>query len=312
MLANTDSQLLYDPNAQAAYLLISGRWFVSRPGLTGPWSYVAPKDLPPQFARINSSGPKGVVLSSVPGTPQAAAARVAASLPKTATIQRRGCSFTAQYDGAPQLRPIDGTDMQYAINASEPVILCQSRFYAVGNAVWFVADSPAGPWAVATSVPQDIYTIPASSPLHYVTYVYIGYADDDQVEVAYSPGYTGSYNGDDDNCGPVYGTGWFYTPWADNAYYGWGVPYGYDYQYRWWDQSWLWRPAWNNVSNLYAMNRAERVRRVAARSRIRRRATSARLSADRALGYGYPTTYGRFRRRNPASPYARADARLAR
>jgi hypothetical protein len=300
-LANTDSQLLYDPAGRAAYLLLSGRWFVSRPGLTGPWSYVAPKDLPPQFARIASDGPKGAVLSSVPGTPQAAAARVAASLPKTATIRRSGCSFGVQYDGPPQLKPIDGTDMQYAINASEPVILCQSRFYTVGNAVWFAADSPTGPWAVATSVPQAIYTIPASSPLHYVTYVYIGYADGDQVEEAYTPGYTGSYNGDE-NCGPVYGTGCYYTPWADNYYYGWGWPYGYDYQYRWWDQNWLWRPTWNGVGNLYAVNGAsvyDAWPRAAAAG-----AREARAVSDRELGYGYPTTYGRFVGSTRAAPMA--------
>ena len=27
------------------------------------------------------------------------------------------------------------------------------------------------PWAVATAVPPMIYTIPPSSPMHYVTYV---------------------------------------------------------------------------------------------------------------------------------------------
>ena len=301
-VANTDSQLLYDVAGRAAYLLMSGRWFVSRPGLTGPWSYVAPKDLPASFSKIASTGPKGVVLSSVPGTPQAAAARVAASVPQTATIQRSGCTFNVQYDGPPQLKPIDGTDMQYAINASEPVILCQNHFYAVGNAVWFVADSPTGPWAVATSVPQDIYTIPPSSPLYYVTYVYIAYADDDQVETAYSPGYTGSYAGDD-GTGPVYGTGWYYTPWADNCYYGWGWPYGYGYQYRWWDQSWLWRPTWNGVDNLYAANRAsvyDAWPRAAAGSGAR----EARAVSDRALGYGYPTTYGRFAGATRAAPMA--------
>ncbi len=31
--------------------------------------------------------------------------------------------------------------------------------------------SPQGPWALATSVPQVIYTIPSSSPVYNVTYV---------------------------------------------------------------------------------------------------------------------------------------------
>jgi hypothetical protein len=291
-LANTDSQLLYDATNSTAYLLLSGRWFASHPGLTGPWSYVAPKDLPAAFAQIAPTGPKGTVLSAVPGTQQAAAARVAASLPQMATIQRRGCNFAVQYDGTPQLRPIVGTDLQYVINASAPVIHCQNRFYAVGNGVWFVADAAAGPWAVATSVPQDIYSIPPNSPLYYVTYVYVGYADDDQVEAACLPGYSGSFNGDDET-GPVYGTGWDYTPWADNYYYGWGWPYGYGYQYRWWDRSWLWRPTWNGVANLYAVNRAtpyDAWPRAAGTPCAR----EARAVSDRAQGYGYPTMYGRF------------------
>ena len=299
-IANTDSQLLYDPSSSTAYLLLSGRWFASHPGLTGPWSYVAPKDLPARFSQIAASGPKGAVLSSVPGTPQAAAARVANSLPQTATIQRAGASFDVQYDGLPQLNPIDGTDMQYAVNASEPVILCQNRCYAVGNGVWFVANSPTGPWAVATSVPQDIYTIPPSSPLYYVTYVYIGYADKDQVEEACLPGYSGSYDGDD-GTGPVYGTGWYYTPWVGNYYYGWGWPYGYGYQYRWWDRNWLWRPAWNRVGNLYAVNRAnvyDAWPRAADGSGVR----EARAVSDWALGHGYPTTYGRFAGATRAAP----------
>ena len=106
------------------------------------------------------------------------------------------------------------------------------------------------------------------------------------------PGYTGSYDGDD-GTGPVYGTGWSYTPWVGDCYYGWGWPYGYGYQYRWWDQSWLWRPEWSNVGNLYAMN-ARNVYDSWPRAASSPYVYEARLSADRALGYGYPTTYGRF------------------
>ena len=60
------------------------------------------------------------------------------------------------------------------MNASVPVIrIDASSYYALQNGVWFVATSPAGPWAVATSVPSVIYTIPVNSPLHYVTYAYV-------------------------------------------------------------------------------------------------------------------------------------------
>jgi len=290
-LANSDSQVLYNPLGGSVYLLLSGRWFTAS-SLTGPWTYVAPKNLPQQFSQIEPHGPKGVMLASVPGTPQATAARVANSLPQTATIARAGANYVVYYDGAPQFQPIQGTGLQYAINAAAPVILCQGRYYAVGNAVWFTADAAAGPWSVATSVPPEIYSIPPSSPLYYVTFVYVGYADDEQVESAYLPGYTGSYE-DCDDCGVVYGTGWYYTPWADRYYYGWGWPYGYSYQYRWWDRSWLWRPAWNRIGNFYAINRGS-VYDTWPRSTARAGALEAREDGNFDRGYGYPATYGRF------------------
>ena len=45
---------------------------------------------------------------------------------------------------------------------------------------------------VATSVPQEIYDIPASSPVHHVTYVTVEEeSDDGWVTFAYVAGYTG-------------------------------------------------------------------------------------------------------------------------
>ena len=319
-LANSDSQVLYNPEGGTVFILLSGRWFKSQGSLGGPWTYVAPKDLPQSFSQFDESGPKAVLLSSVPGTPQAAAAHLASSRPQTATIQRKGASYDVQYDGPPQFKPIQGTSLQYALNAAEPVILCQNSYYSVGNAVWFVSASPAGPWAVAASVPQDIYSIPSSSPLYYVTFVYITHADTNEVETAYLPGYVGSYD-DQGEVAPVYGTGYYYPPWTGAYYYGWGLPYGYDYQYRWWRNNWLWRPAWNRVGNLYAVNAArvyDRWPRAAANG-----AYVARANADRALGVGYPTTYGRFAgaavavpmrippRASLANPYARLPGNTA-
>jgi hypothetical protein len=198
--------------------------------------------------------------------------------------------------------------MQYAVNGSEPVILCQGGFYAIANGVWFAASSPMGPWTVATAIPDEIYTIPPSSPLYNVTFAYVGYADTNQVEAAYLPGYVGSYGDDaDDDGGTVYGTGYYYEPWAANYYYGWGWPYGYDYQYRWWDSSWLWRPAWNRVGNPYAVNAGSAYDNW---PRAADGTYAARAAVDRAAGVGYPTTYGRFAgatRAVPMSVPARAS-----
>jgi len=99
---------------------------------------------------------------------------IANDIPQTATISRSGAKLAVHFDGSPQLKPIEGTTLQYVVNASFPVIRVDaSSYYALENGVWFVASSLTGSWAVATSVPSVIYTIPASSPLHYVTYAYV-------------------------------------------------------------------------------------------------------------------------------------------
>ena len=47
-------------------------------------------------------------------------------------------------------------------------------------------------WEVATSVPQQIYTIPTSSPVHHVTYVTVEEDNDDEwVTFAHVAAYTG-------------------------------------------------------------------------------------------------------------------------
>ena len=104
------------------------------------------------------------------------------------------------------------------MNASVPVIrIDASSYYALQNGVWFVATSPAGPWVVATSVPSGIYTIPVSSPLHYVTYAYVYGATPDVVYTGYTPGYLGTVVAP----GPVvvYGTGYVYPAWAGTIWY---------------------------------------------------------------------------------------------
>jgi hypothetical protein len=224
-VTNTDADLfLYTPQ-QEYYALLSGRWF--RAGsLQGPWEFVASGSLPPDFARIPEPHPKGAVLASISGTPQARQAVIANDIPQTATISRSEATLTLQYDGPPVLKPIEGTTLQYVVNASVPVIRVDaSSYYALQNGVWFVAP-PTGPWTVATSVPSVIYTIPVSSPLHYVTYAYVYGSTPDVVYTGYTPGYLGTVVAP----GPlvVYGTGYVYPAWANTVWYpapvtwGWG------------------------------------------------------------------------------------------
>ena len=62
--------------------------------------------------------------------------------------------------------------MSYAKNTSAPVIkLNEYSYYCVEAGVWFKASTPQGPWTSLDTVPDEIYTIPPSSPIYYVTYV---------------------------------------------------------------------------------------------------------------------------------------------
>src|SRR6185295_12313116 len=127
-----------------------------------------------------------------------------ASVPTTATVNRKTARLQLSFDGEPQFKPISGTSMSYAVNAQVPVIKTGTDYYALDKGVWFTAKSATGPWEVATEVPEEIYTIPPTSPVYYATYARVYQATDDEVEVGYTPGYQGAY---EDEGTVVYGTG---------------------------------------------------------------------------------------------------------
>lgn len=220
---NSNDIILFNMTGLRYYILIDGRWYRSE-SRQGPWTFVDGKDLPPDFARIPPNSPAGRALYAVPGTPEAKQAVVEATTPHTQTVDK---STTAKgtYDGQPQFNPIEGTPLRYSVNSSPPVIRVDEKtYYLVQNGVWFCATSPMGPWAVATMVPQVIYTIPSSSPVHYVTYVYVYGTTPTVVYTGYTAGYNGAVVTPANTV--VYSTGYMYPGWA-GAY--WYPPYNYYY-----------------------------------------------------------------------------------
>ncbi|SAL22237.1 hypothetical protein AWB71_01130 [Caballeronia peredens] len=226
-VTNTDHAVFVAPQTNQTYVLVSGRWFRAS-SEKGPWQYVPGSELPPDFAKISPNDPKANVLVSVPGTPQAKEAAIAATIPQTATVSRTKAAMNVAYDGSPRFEPVSGTSLKYAVNTATPVIeVSGKQFYAVENGVWFTAAAATGPWHVATDIPGAIYTIPASSPLHYVTYVRIYSVTPDAVIVGYTPGYMGVVVSGDGTV--VYGTGYVYQPYVGATYYyGYPPTYGYD------------------------------------------------------------------------------------
>lgn len=259
-VANTENDIFVHTLTQNHYILVAGRWFSSQ-SMNGPWQFVPGDQLPADFAQIPATHQKANVLVAVPGTPQANEALIANSIPQTATIKRNALKLTVSYDGAPKFKRMEYTILEYAVNTATPVIMVDSQsYYAVQNGVWFVATDSRGPWAVATSVPAVIYSIPLSSPLHYVTYVRIYDSTPEVVYVGYTPGYYGTVVSSSNVV--VYGTGWYYPPYVGTYWYGapytygcgaaftwgvaagWGLAYGYGYA---WSNYYYPAPWWGPV-----------------------------------------------------------------
>ncbi|HEV2479102.1 MAG TPA: hypothetical protein VGS79_05550, partial [Puia sp.] len=253
---NSDNDIFVDTRTQQYYVLLSGRWYTARAlDENSTWSYVPSNALPPDFAKIPEGSPKDNVLASVAGTQAAREAVRDAEVPQTAKIDRGTATTRVQYDGAPQFKPIPGTDMQYAVNTSSTVLQEGDSYYCVDNGVWFVATDPAGPWSVSDHRPAQIDGIAPSSPVYNAKFVYIYETTPDYAYMGYTPGYLNSYV---DGPTVVYGTGYDYDPWMGDYFYprpwtwgfgmdynpwtGWGFGLGYDYD--WFNDGfdWGWGP----------------------------------------------------------------------
>ncbi|OGF04745.1 MAG: hypothetical protein A2W00_09645 [Candidatus Eisenbacteria bacterium RBG_16_71_46] len=214
-VTNTESDVVRLVSTQALYVLLSGRWFTAATP-DGPWTFVRGDQLPAVFAQVPLDSPKGNILASVAGTEQADDAVADAGIPQTSAIRRDGVDFQVTYDGPPQFEPIEGTSMQYAVNTDAEVIFADGRHYACDQGVWYIADSPDGPWQVSETRPIEVDDIPPSCPVYDVRYVYIYDVTPDYVYMGYLPGYL--------DCYPyygtvVYGTGYRYRPWRGRHHY---------------------------------------------------------------------------------------------
>ncbi|HYX70268.1 MAG TPA: hypothetical protein VE825_14115 [Terriglobales bacterium] len=225
--SNTDSILFVYSPTQQYYFLAAGRWF-SAASLQGPWTYATPT-LPTDFARIPDTSPAAVVLASVPGTEESKDAVMLAQIPTTVVVDpsKAAAQVKVTYSGAPQFQPIAGTSMSYATNTPNKVIQVGSLYYLCFQGMWFMSTAPQGPWQAASSVPQQIYTIPPSSPVYNVTYVTQTMTSEGNVQASYTAGYLGTFiAGAAVGAVIANGTGYYYHP-----YVGWGMGYPAYYPY---------------------------------------------------------------------------------
>ena len=234
-VTNSESDLFRMGRNGAFYYLVAGRWF-SAPSLDGPWTFATPT-LPEAFRQIPVEHARSRVLASVPGSDQANEAILLAQVPRTARVSRSDVEAPdVLYQGEPEFESIDPTTLERAVNTDKDVIKAGDLYYLCLQGVWFTSTNATGPWEVASSVPQEIYDIPASSPVHHVTYVTVEESNDASVTFAYVAGYTGvmiAFGA------VVWGSGWHYPPyvWYGGAYpvyYRYPVTYGMGARYNPW------------------------------------------------------------------------------
>src|SRR5437764_3125508 len=224
---NTNSVVFVFTPTQQFYYLTAGRCF-SANALEGPWTYATP-DLPPYFAKIPPSSPASAILASVPGTDEAKDAVLLAQVPTTMTVKpaEAQAKVKVEYGGDPKFEPIKGTSMAYATNTQDKVIKVGDVYYLCLQGVWFMSPNPQGPWTTAKSVPQEIYTIPPSSPVYNVTYVTQSTNPDGTVQASYTAGYLGAFVlGAATGAIIANGSGYWWAPYTYGGYYPYAATYG--------------------------------------------------------------------------------------
>jgi hypothetical protein len=244
---NSENDIIMDINTQDHYILLAGRWFHSKTLKDGDWKFCEPENLSEDFSKIPEGSDMASVRASIPGTPEAQDALLEQSIPQTATVNRSEAKVEVTYDGNPEFKLIENTDVYYAVNTDKTVLRIQEKYYCVDDAIWFVSDNVSGPWVVSDVRPDEVDDIPASSEVYNVKYVYVYDSTPEVVVVGYYPGYTYSYvyGGV-----VVYGTGYWYHPWYRTVYYprpvtwgfgvhwnpwtGWGFSFGFRYGWVGW------------------------------------------------------------------------------
>jgi len=207
-VANTESHVIVDVMSGETYVLASGRWFRAA-SIDGPWVNVQPDELPGPFRDIPPDSDIGDVRTFVAGTEEAEDAVAESFIPQTAEV-RRDQQFQAAYDGPPQFQPIAGTELSYAVNTPDAVVLDAGRYWACDQGVWYTAPAAEGPFAVADQRPPHIDQVPPTVHIYHTRYVYVYRSTPQVVFVGYTPGFVGVYR---HRGVVVFGTGFVYRPW---------------------------------------------------------------------------------------------------
>ena len=219
------------------YLLASGRWFRSKALAEEHWTPV--DTLPPAFAEIPREHPRSAVLAAVPGTRESRIAALEAMLPRRTEVERGADpGVEVSWSGEPAFEGIEGIDVERGLNTPNDVLRVGGLYYLCLEGIWYESDAAKGPWRATASVPEAIYEIPASSPMHHTTYARVDDASETTITYTTTAGYQSVYiyHGV-----PVWGTGYYYAPWVYyDPFHPWypGYPIYYPYPYSYGSASW--------------------------------------------------------------------------
>jgi len=233
-ISNTDSTLILEIETQRHFTVLSGRWYFSV-SLDGPWAFIESADLPEAFRDIPADSDIGDIRIHVAGTEEANEAVLDAEIPQTATIERGRVYLEVIFDGEPVFEQIPGTSLRWAVNTDKQVLAAEGRYWVCDEAVWYVSDSPLGPWEVAVERPQDVDLIPPENPNYNLKYTEIYGSTSDLVYVGYTPGYTHTYVY---NITIVYGTGFHHPHWHSTMFFPRHATWGFHVRFHpWWGWS---------------------------------------------------------------------------
>jgi hypothetical protein len=226
-VANTESDLVYHPKTAQFFLCLSGRWFTAE-DVNGPWKESL-GSLPEEFAKIPRDHMLGHVVWCVAGTPEAAEAAALASIEERITLSK-ATSLTVQYEGKdPRTVPIDSTDLKFATNSDDEVLVAEGSWWCCARGVWFRSDDGRGSWTPATTLPKGVASLPEGSALFPTRFVRPLGVTEAGYGFAASGGYQGVFVWKN---APVHGTGysrrgvlragnWYPYPrtWGENRWY---------------------------------------------------------------------------------------------
>lgn len=246
-IANSENDIFYEPATKNYFVLLSGRWFKNSAIKESDWQYVAPEKMPPTFAKIPTDSDASGVLASVAGTPAAEEAMMDAQIPQTNKIMLNETPTTQKldvvYDGEPRFEVVKETQLQYALNSSQPVLLYANNYYCCADGMWYVSRHYGGAWEICRVVPAEIYRLPPSNPYYHTRYVYVYECTPTYIVVGYTPGYLGSfyYGGV-----VVWGTGYYYRPWYERYYYPRPTTFGFRVAYNPFTGNWAFAAGWRS------------------------------------------------------------------